>query len=665
MKAIIIDDNKPFAESLCKKFNNVENCDEQFLISSGFEKLNELADKIIKDNVKNTIKDDIVLFINVNLKTGTNTRQLQKGIELLKWLRFKECYNHCVLYSFQNLVKIIKINPLNSILLSKGVTFILLPQTHESFISNLSYEKAERENLLPFFRAEVDLVKIRHELANIWGLERFKWATIDQYSIKESNYEVALLHFLNGNPSKMNNDQFSTLRKKISVLKNWFIKNNPVIYYYDDMAAEWGPILKDILGDNFHYITPKSKSTKLFIEELSRSRPKCLLLDLRLENEKFRSLDPLKFSGGKLLVDIKRKYYTLPIIMFTATNKAESVRRLLSSGAEYVWTKEGIDDGIDDIITLQNTIDLLQKIKNCVFKFKNEVYETIYEAETKISNTFFANEYIQNILTKGELKNIKTIVFDTNYLLDGLKNINALLTLHKILLANAGFDISKKKKIVIHDDVYYELFKISKGKEVKNKDDDYFRVPASRYLIKLLYDWRKNGLLWNDFDYGQQTVINNTSKINTDKLLSPIEQIELEEKTFFEKITELFNDQLSKDVEEINKKIDDINKGIQSMPDLKKLSLHFDDTLKALIPKYLEEGDVIFVTNDNTCAYNVGQLFIEAEIINKINYMCKLNPYNKNEITVLEGIQSAMIDNSTYNHLMNSKFVKLFTYRQY
>src|SRR5690606_27624323 len=119
-----------------------------------------------------------------------------------------------------------------------------------------------------------------------------------------------------------------SLRTQLNKLSQWFQRINPSIYYYDDMAESWGAVLKSILGNQFVYYTPKEKPEKDLIEELSDQRPKCLLLDLRLNHEKEHSLDPMKLSGGILLKEIKRQCHTLPIIMFTATNKAESVRRL-------------------------------------------------------------------------------------------------------------------------------------------------------------------------------------------------------------------------------------------------------------------------------------------------------------------------------------------------
>jgi CheY-like chemotaxis protein len=167
MKAIIFDDNKLFAEVLCKKFNNVENCNKEFLISNGFEKLNELS-----DTVKEKICNDTVLFINVNIKAGQNTRQLQKGIELLTWLRIKGVMHHCVLYSFETFHSLLKREPRNIIAASKGTSFVQLPDKFGFDLGKLSGIKAEKENVKAVLKNTVNIESLRHQHANWWGIKQ-------------------------------------------------------------------------------------------------------------------------------------------------------------------------------------------------------------------------------------------------------------------------------------------------------------------------------------------------------------------------------------------------------------------------------------------------------------------------------------------------------------
>ena len=50
-----------------------------------------------------------------------------------------------------------------------------------------------------------------------------------------------------------------------------------------------------------------------------------------------------KLSGIRLLKDIREKFPELPVIITTASNKAETVSYVIKSGATALWTKPGVD----------------------------------------------------------------------------------------------------------------------------------------------------------------------------------------------------------------------------------------------------------------------------------------------------------------------------------
>ena len=155
MKIVIIDSNKKYAEALFEKLKHQNFCEDK-IIHHDIVDLGEFVNAIKIE------KDDLIL-INCELKQkeNTNKRQDFSAIEILKRLRLRKVNNHCIVYSFLTNIRIIKMNPLNSILHSKGVTFVQAPFSVSEIISIDRKEIAKRENLLQFFRAEVDLSKIR------------------------------------------------------------------------------------------------------------------------------------------------------------------------------------------------------------------------------------------------------------------------------------------------------------------------------------------------------------------------------------------------------------------------------------------------------------------------------------------------------------------------
>ena len=119
MKYIIVEDNHPFAQALCILLSPTkENCNKevvQIILPESFDNLEALTNAIIDGYID---KDD-VFFVNVNLIINGCSRQEQKGVELLVWLRIKGIINHVVLYSFETLYSLLNRMPKHLVITSK------------------------------------------------------------------------------------------------------------------------------------------------------------------------------------------------------------------------------------------------------------------------------------------------------------------------------------------------------------------------------------------------------------------------------------------------------------------------------------------------------------------------------------------------------------------
>ena len=133
--------------------------------------------------------------------------------------------------------------------------------------------------------------------------------------------------------------------------------------------------------------------------------------------------------------------------MFTATNKAESLRQLLAAGAEYVWIKECVDDGINNELILKNTINLVSEVNRYLSKFKNKTYKKIYRSELELPKINSHEIFLLNELPDGNFCFVKTIFIDVNYLINSIKK-KYLSKFYNLLLANKywGLDNPKFKK---------------------------------------------------------------------------------------------------------------------------------------------------------------------------------------------------------------------------
>ena len=529
----------------------------------------------VLNEIKEKHADTDVFVININYKFYDISRSDNTGIKLLKQLRLNGFYQYCILYSFLSIEQLINFDPLNNIIHSKGVKFIRLPFDQNDFELLFKYQKnANTENLFYYFRAEVDLQKIRHELANKWGALRLNELLNIKTETKPSYY-VQLLKFLS---------PFSLLENVDKTKLNNMISNFEVcdkkILYYDDMSELWQPGLEKLFGkENILCLNPKTTTQRQLINIIYKDNIGCLLLDLRLENEKdFRNV--LDYSGGKLLLELKSKFSTLPVVIFTASNKAESLRQLLAAGSEYVWTKEGIDDGINNQLTLNNTLSLIAEVSKCMKKFKNSTYERIFKNDNLLSKTgnkkLFLNQFNDDNYTK--------IYLDTNYLINSIK-YNYISDLYRFLKFSK---FNKNIVVIIHADVIEEIFiKSRQDENKKNNNDLKFTVPVCRYLLEKLCIWREMKLFYEEYKGGYREsikLISNKSLVDITRL-DKIERINMNRSNFIDRIInylnfsklhhiELINNQINK----YNEEIDKTNFKLSQIPDFSNLRLHADFT---------------------------------------------------------------------------------------
>jgi CheY-like chemotaxis protein len=600
MKYIIIDDHSSFAAALCNKLNPVEHsgCVFSSPSSNNFEKYIQ--------SLKDAVGEEDVLFINANLKTGENTRHIQKGIELLIWLRIKDVMNHVVLYSFETVHNILQRKPEHLILTSKGTSFVQLPNDFKYMQEVLTKKKddknllANKEAVKKTLRSVFSNSNLKHRLANIYGLwfmfnthnkyfssERLKSDFFSEEFLQGFNaQELSIANFLSETSNKKISDE---LIKNITRIKTTIREKNPKILYIDDKAEiGWAGFLKKIIYGNgnttsfqvhspvkedfesddkfdtlFEQIKIKILNNKNFID--------FLLLDLRLADEE-GDIDLDNLSGIRLLKKIHQSFPSLPVIMFTASGKASSVKKIIECGAEGLWTKPGLDELKDDLYYLTAYHELLIYINEALNKYKTLTEKYIINAQFQIESI---NKSISYPL---QLNDIDVILTDTTFwcntkvdLVNNHKSARKLLNLEKRL---------KRKSFIVIDDVIQELFL-----HTQKKDEGIHSIglkQSAYYGLNVIQKYKDETYIGTGYE-----------DINKAIKESITYQKEKAKGSGFHIISNV------RKVHSYHTSEDTANNELEKRKQEGYNSLHADDTFQMLVAYYLtEKKNILFITDD-------------------------------------------------------------------
>ena len=291
-----------------------------------------------------------------------------EGIKLLKILRLLGYKQHCILYSIYSLEELLLDYQYNSILKSQGTTYLQAPCVIDDVLCESKIGASCEEDMVPFFKAEATewLETKRHSLANWWGALRVydilklcdligddASSGVQEALWRDSSYEGLLMNYLRFLGPKpvfyLSDSKAKAQREHMKVL--W--KKELKVVYVDDHADDgWAYLLQMILYGRERpdlFIAPQLPLEGIDLEALAHNisslNPDLLIVDIRLE-PKDEQVRLSELSGIKLIKGLVGNYaVTCPILVFTASDKRRISEKAIESGADVVWTKEGIDEG--------------------------------------------------------------------------------------------------------------------------------------------------------------------------------------------------------------------------------------------------------------------------------------------------------------------------------
>jgi len=265
-----------------------------------------------------------------------------------------------------------------------------------------------------------------HQLANEWGV--FRLAKFAGIKLKTAKLPPDLYFKFQFAKTDINiqprDEKFIGLERKGC---------NAVLI--DDYADKgWAEVIKHILQSHISQHKTKLDILKSFEDASNYQRfeeQDIIFLDLRLspqEDKIFESMSNAELSGVKILKKIKTINQGIQVIIFTASNKAWNMKRLLDEGADAYFIKESPEYIIKDKVSEENYKNLKESIKGCFDNgYLKEIYKDIQELKQKLDKlpnlTDFTNE-IKNqldiaysLLSVAKLKEQFAYAFVSLYLI--------------------------------------------------------------------------------------------------------------------------------------------------------------------------------------------------------------------------------------------------------
>lgn len=479
----------------------------------------EFAASKCKDN------NSAIIFLNADAEINDINDNI---LDIVLWLRCKhKSLNPIVIYSIYSLEKLLQKNPTNYFIISPGCVF----KEDIDVLHNIEEIKKLQPitslmELKPFLKPRVDeiLALYKHRMANYAGMalmldivkqvyskddinipdtKILKGNFPDFFAHRKSLYHALLSTYFDFEKLKITDDQ----KKELSRC------NKKKILLVDDLADKgWQPIIsqmiygepdaKEIKSLEIKVNNDRNKfdfeaTKKVLEDEIQSHKPHLILLDLRLSDET-GEINTTQLSGYNLLVFLKSspQYKGVPVIMFTASNNAETIKTILNAGAEAVWTKPGIDEGlsVEDIIKrydqlLKLTDKVFSDIDTSKFSSLNNSEKIVRGFEEMRNDLLSAAEYIKFRCELLDLKKqnhyfngFTDIFIDTNYFMSGFNNgdgsedsidfAKTILNVYKLVLIcrpfkhtiQTGIQIRTvtEPRVIIINNVWDELLEHSK-----------------------------------------------------------------------------------------------------------------------------------------------------------------------------------------------------------
>lgn len=405
---LIIENNKNF----CQYFD----CHYRFLDTSALALVDTLNELAAFEGIKQ-------IYIPVELKFADTYRQSLQGLELFKHLRLTPDLGYLqflpVLLGYTYPLERLLGNSENTILCSPGTNLFHLKNIrYQSHQISDQIKPVPKQALKPFvFLTATDLEASEHDIRNQYGPEKLK-KELNKASNGIIEFELwqKKIYFLQ---SELNNTDSLSEKEYKEAIKG------KRILYLDDEGDKWKDALTKLYAGATLDVQTDFLNIENFLDELQLKQNELLdkfteidsqliqifstkgrnhefifkynealvikkqladlinydliLLDMRLDKENDRNKPIEDLSGIKILERLEQLNPFVPVIMFTASTKIESYKRVIRSGAYDFWIK--------NVSTAQELkVKSFHFLKNVIPKVRGNDIKELYAKLLMIEN---------------------------------------------------------------------------------------------------------------------------------------------------------------------------------------------------------------------------------------------------------------------------------------
>ncbi len=371
----------------------------------------ELSAEILQDKISGLKNSDLIV-IQLEEELENLCFYIGHRIRLHPDLRTKPL----VFFGKKSVLNLISESPfLPMILLSKGTRYyennLLITSLKEDirFITSEAIELSNQDifqsSILRKLRLPEPDKQGRHSIANQWGARQLAMVSgvdISEHQISSAIYFQLLTAGLRENDIRKKIEEEKEKRKSSSsVEKSAFENNIPkvkrVLMIDDNHDKGWSLVLSKLFakGNNETCVDAYKSFSSECIKSLKANEYDFVLLDF------YFGEGDTKGRGLKILKDIKQINPVLPVIMFTASNKAWNMDTLYEAGADGFYVKEHPDTANDSDFSIKNFENFEKSIGNCINK--GDLLKPFWKAIKNIKN--------DSIIKEKSLLNQKTSKF--------------------------------------------------------------------------------------------------------------------------------------------------------------------------------------------------------------------------------------------------------------